>query len=108
MASVTGVACGTTQWPTALSPPIRMNCRNVPETRALFQEPEEALDRDIHDLFRRFLDMGHVHHMGNSLHAHARGFSLRKIALHDFEPRLRRQRAVVAQGADCAMVEGRV
>ena len=36
---------------------------------AFFQKPEQALYRDIHDLFRRFFDMSHVHHVRHALQA---------------------------------------
>ena len=47
---------------------------------AFFQEPEKALHRDIHDLFRRFFDMGHVYHVGHALQAGVHGAALREIA----------------------------
>ena len=44
----------------------------------------------------------------SSLQAPVCGFSLREIAVYDFEPRLCRQQAVMTQGVDNEMVEGRV
>ena len=64
---------------------------------AFFQEPKQTLHRDIHDLFRRFFDMGHVHHVSHALQAGARGFALREVAAHDFDPLLRGDQPVMTQ-----------
>ena len=75
---------------------------------AFFQKPKQALHRDIHDLFRRFFDMGHVHHVGHALQAGARGFALRQIAADDFDPLLRGHEPVMTQRADLELGKGGV
>jgi hypothetical protein len=73
-----------------------------------FEQPEQAFDGYIHDLLGRFFDGGKVQDVGNARDGVFGYFAVLDGAENRFEARVRVEGAVVAQGADAKVVEGRV
>ena len=63
-------------------------------------QPEQALDRNVHDEIGELLAGREMHDMGDAVHDALDGAAVGDRASHDFQPRRRGKRAIVAQSAD--------
>ena len=63
-------------------------------------QPEQALDRHVHDEFGELLAGREMHDMGDAVHGALDGAAVGDRAFHHLEPRRWRKRAIVAQSAD--------
>ena len=63
-------------------------------------QPEQALDRHVHDEFGNLLAGREMHDMAHALHGALDAVAVGNRAFHHLEPRRRGQRAIVAEGAD--------
>jgi hypothetical protein len=73
---------------------------------ALFQEPEHALDRHVHDVGRRLLASGQMHHVRRARHRAGHIAALRHRTLHHLQPLAFFQQPIVAEGADSRALPG--
>ena len=51
----------------------------------LLEQPKETFDRDIHDVFRRFLACGEMHDMGNVIERRCHDIAIGDRALDDVD-----------------------
>ena len=70
-------------------------------------QPEQALDRHVHDEFGNFLAGREMDDMADALHGALDAVAIGNRACHHLEPRRRGQRAIVAEGADDEIGPGR-
>jgi hypothetical protein len=54
---------------------------------ALFEEPEQAFNRNIHRIIRRFLTCGTVQDVRDSMQCFVDGVAIGDVALHNFQAR---------------------
>ena len=77
-----------------------MNCLAVATRAERLGQPEQALDRHVHDEFGRLLAGREMDDMGDAVHRPLDGAAVGDRASHDLEPRRWGKRAIVAQSAD--------
>ena len=75
---------------------------------ALFEEPEQPLDRDVHDAVGRLLAGRQVQDVRDIAQGIVNEGAVGNAAAHDFEAIAGRQQALMAQGADDRVLAARV
>ena len=82
---------------------VAANQNNLLERRtaaALFQQPEQALDGDVHDLVRSLLAGRAMQNMSDAAHGPAHCFAIGDASLRNFQARPRLQNPVMTEGTN--------
>src|ERR1700730_1171425 len=73
---------------------------------AFLEQPEQALNRNIHHVVGSFLAGRAVQHVSNASHGLSHDFPIRHAALHNYQALVRIEKPVVTQRAHTSVAQG--